>query len=112
MKAMRAAMRAMKAMRVSKIAKGRYAKAVVLRGSKAKTSSGLTKTDLMKNKYGRVVSKKKNAAGKKAFRLVKNWNVALMKARKALNLKGFVAVNGRTAQGKALYAKAKSFYAQ
>merc|ERR1712146_708041 len=104
---MRKAMRAMKK-RVSKIAKGRYAKSVVLRGSKAKTSGGLTKADLMKNKSGKVVSKKKNAAGKKAYRFLRNWTMAVQKARKALNLKGFVAINGRTAQGKALYAKAKS----
>merc|ERR1719152_119345 len=113
MKAMRAAMRAMKAKkRVSKIAKGRYAKAVVLRGSKAKTSGGLTKTDLTKNKNGKIVSKKASAAGKRAFKNISGWTKALQKARMALNLKGFVAVNGRTAQGKALYAKAKSFYAQ
>merc|ERR1719456_1668344 len=112
---MRAAMRAMKAKkRVSKVAKGRFARAVVLRGksAKVKTSGGLTKTDLMKNRYGRVVSKKRNAMGKKAYRLVKNWTAALMKARKALNVTGFVAVTGPTAQGKALYAKAKSFYSK
>merc|ERR1719198_2369233 len=111
MKAMRAAMRAMQAKkRVSKIAKGRFAKAVVLRGSKAKTSGGLTKTDLMKNRFGKVVSKRRNAFGKKAYRFVKDWTSAVVKARKALSVKGFVAVNGKTAQGKALYAKAKSFY--
>ena len=60
MKAMAAmkAMRAMKKKIVSKIAKGRYAKALVLRGIKLKTVGGLTSGDLKKNKHGRVVSKK------------------------------------------------------
>ena len=34
-----------------------------------------------------------------------------MKARKELGIKGFCAVNGKSAQGKALYAKAKAIYA-
>merc|ERR1711924_422016 len=40
------------------------------------------------------------------------WSSAVTKARKALNLRGFVAINGKTAQGRALYAKAKSFYSK
>merc|ERR1711904_403618 len=73
MKAMKAmkAMAAMKAMKksksVSKIAKGKFAKALVFRGTKAKTSSGLTKGDLIKNAQGKIVSKKQSAAGKKRF---------------------------------------------
>merc|ERR1712144_81510 len=45
----KAAMKAMKAMKkkfVSKIGRGRFAKAMVLRGSKAKTTGGLTSSDL------------------------------------------------------------------
>merc|ERR1719240_27429 len=52
-----AAMKTMKAMKkkaVTKIAKGRMAKVVVFRGSKAKTSGGLTTNALMKNKSGRI----------------------------------------------------------
>merc|ERR1712098_807333 len=41
---------------------------------------------------------------------IKSWILAVQKARKALSLKGMVPVNGKNAQGKALYAKAKSFY--
>merc|ERR1712182_30198 len=69
MKAMAAmkAMRAMKKKAVSKIAKGKLAKLVVFRGTKAKTSSGLSKTDLTKNKNGKIVSKKQSAQGKKAY---------------------------------------------
>merc|ERR1711881_364524 len=111
-KAMRAA-KAMKAMkRVSIIAKGKRARAVVFRGTKSKTRTGLTKSDLMKNSYGKIVSKKASANGRKRYSNIRGWTQALSKARKALNLRGFVAINGKSAQGKALYAKAKSFYSQ
>ncbi|CAJ1365183.1 unnamed protein product [Effrenium voratum] len=101
----------MKKKAVSKIAKGRNAKAVVFKGSKEKTATQLTKTDLMKNKRGRVVTKKQNAAGKKAFKNISAWTEAVTKARKELGIKGFCAVNGKTSQGKALYAKAKAIFA-
>merc|ERR1712176_1241077 len=85
MKAMKAmaAMKAMKAMKkkaVSKIAKGRYAKSVVFRGSKAKTVGGLKQTDLMKNSRGKIVSKKASAAGKKKYAAgIKTWITAVQK---------------------------------
>ena len=106
------AMKAMKAKKVSKVAKGKFAKAVVLRGSKEKTSGGLTAGDLFKNKRGKVVSKKASAAGKKRFQAsaLKKWTASVQAARKALNVSGFVAINGKSAQGKALYAKAKAMY--
>nr|ABV72550.1 unknown [Heterocapsa triquetra]ABV72573.1 unknown [Heterocapsa rotundata] len=111
MKAAKAgAMKAMKAKKVSKVAKGKFAKAVVMRGSKAKTSGGLTKDQLFKNKRGKIVSKKASAAGKKRFAAIKGWFDAVKSARKALNVSGFVAINGKTSQGKALYAKAKAMY--
>merc|ERR1719388_39054 len=99
MKAMAAmkAMRAMKKKTVSKIAKGRYAKSVVFRGTKAKTVGGLTKNDLVLNKRGKIVSKKTSAHGKKAYAHIKGWTVAVQKARKALKVKGFVAVKKGTA---------------
>merc|ERR1712196_447391 len=88
------AMKATKAMkRVSIIAKNKRAKVTVFHGHKTKTVSGLTKADRFTNTLG-------------------PWCSALTKARKALNLRGFVAVNGKTAQGRALYAKAKSFYSK
>merc|ERR1711920_258451 len=116
MKAMKAkkttmkAMKAMKAKRVSVIAKGKHARATVFRGFKAKTASGMTKDNLAKNKRGKIVSKKASARSKKNFAnsALKAWCDATKAARKALNLKGFVPVGGKTAQGKALYAKAKS----
>merc|ERR1719386_196738 len=109
MKAMAAmkAMRAMKKKAVSKIAKGRMAKALVFRGSKAKTSSGLSKTDLVKSKTGKIVSKKQQAKGKALYaKFAKNWISAVQKARKALGVKGFVAIK----KGTPLYTKAKEFY--
>merc|ERR1712037_452389 len=101
---------AMKAKRVSVIAKGMGAKARVFSGKKSKTVSGLTKDKLMRNKFGKVVSKKASAAAQKKW--VKNglkaWCEAVKKARNALGLTGFVAIGGKSAAGKALYAKAKS----
>ena len=43
-------------------------KAQVYHGTAKHTSGGLTKKDLMKTKKGRIVSRKKHAAGKKALR--------------------------------------------
>merc|ERR1712113_308343 len=108
--AMKAPMKAKKAMKVSKVAKGKNARAVVFRGGKEKTSTGMTKDKLIKNKAGRVVSKAQSAAKKKAFATspLKKWIDAVKQARKQLNITGFCAVNGKTAQGKALYAKVKS----
>merc|ERR1712217_636684 len=93
-----------------KIASGKYAKAMVLRGSKEKTTGGLKKDDLMRNKRGKVVSKRKSALGKHAFKRVEAWIDAVMEARSALHSRGFVAINGKTLHGKALYVKAKSLH--
>ena len=76
-----------------------------------KTASGKTRSDLMKNKRNKVVSKKQNAAGKKAYANISTWTNSVIKARKELGIKGFCAINGSTSQGKALYAKAKAIYA-
>merc|ERR1712194_916062 len=94
------------------IAKGVQAKSQVLKGTKVKTSGGLKKDNLMKNKRGKVVSKKMHAAGKKRYGGIKKWTECVNKARSALGLKGFVAINGKKPEGKALYAKAKALYAQ
>merc|ERR1711904_60123 len=100
------AMRAMKKKAVSKIAKGSHAKSVVFRGTKAKTTGGLTKSDLVKNKNGKIVSKKSLAHGKKAYAHIKGWTSAVQKARKVVGVKGFVAIK----KGTALYQKAKELY--
>ena len=103
--AMRAAMRAMRAKK-SIIANGKLAKFVVFRGTKTKTVGGLKKTDLVKSKTGKIVSRKQSAAGKKAYARIRGWTAAVIKARKFLNVKGFVAVK----RGTPLYNKAKEFY--
>merc|ERR1711870_214512 len=102
----------MKKKKVSVIAKGKRAKSMVLRGSKTRTSGGLTKDSLKKNKNGRIVSKNKSEKSKKAFKgsKIEKWAKACQAARKQLNLKGFVPFGGKTAAGKALYAKAKAIY--
>merc|ERR1712187_468002 len=104
------AMGVMKAKKVSVIARGRGARARVLSGKKQKSGTGLTKDKLMRNKAGKVVSKKASAHGKKQWLKngLKAWADAVKKARKELGLTGFVAIGGKSAAGKALYAKAKS----
>jgi len=58
-----------------------------------------------------LVSKKKSALAKKNFaKRIGGWNKAVMAARKALGVKGFCAIGGKSAQGKALLAKARALY--
>ena len=75
-------------------------------GFKLREMPKITKDDLMKSKSGKIVTKKSNAAGKKAYKRIAGWNAAVAKARKALGCKGFVAIK----KGSALYNKAKGFY--
>ncbi len=56
-------------------------KAQVFHGTALKTAGGLTRKELMKTKSGRIVSKKKHAAG--------------LKALKRLRALGFTAKKGR-----------------
>merc|ERR1719460_2988074 len=92
MKAKKSAMKGMKkrAMKVSKIGKGKMAKSQVWKGRKEKTVGGLTKSSLIKNKYGKVVSKKMSARAKTGK--TGKWTAAVAKARAALKIKGFCAV--------------------
>merc|ERR1712085_200447 len=115
MKTMKAAMKAKvmkKAMKKSVIAKGKMAKARVMRGSKEKTSGGLKKDSLRKNKGGKIVSKKASDGAKKRYvgSAFQKWTKACQAARKELGLKGMVIMGGKTAQGRALYAKTKALY--
>merc|ERR1712118_554798 len=99
------AMKAMMGKAVSKIAKGKRARAVVFHGTKEKTYTGLTKSDLIKNSRGKIVSKKASLRAKRNNH-IKGWYTAVQKARKALGLKGFVAIK----KGSVLYKKAKELY--
>ena len=59
-------------------------KLLVWRGCRHHTRSGQKKGDLMKNKRGKIVSKAQHAAGKKAFRHLKN-SGKMMTIRKGSN---------------------------
>merc|ERR1719401_3250162 len=84
---------------------------MVFKGRKEKTVGGVKREGLMKNSQGKVVSKRASAHGKKMFRNVKSWLDSVMEARRALLLSGFVCINGRSLQGKALYVKSKALAA-
>merc|ERR1719266_953053 len=96
MKAMKIAMKGMKAMKAraaSKIARGKRGKASVFRGTKVKTSGGLTKDSLIKNKRGKIVSKAASAAAKKKLPAgFQAYFEATRKARKELGVTGFCAI--------------------
>ena len=47
-------------------------KAEVFHGSARHTSGNLHKKDLFKNKHGRIISRKKHAAGKKAIKILRS----------------------------------------
>merc|ERR1719460_1556767 len=108
MRAMKAAapkaMKAMKAMK-KKVISARLARRHAFAGKIAKTKTGLTKSDLVKNKMGKIVSKKASLRAKKQNSFGP-WLAAVKKARKALNIKGFVAIK----KGTPFYKKAKEFF--
>merc|ERR1712185_823000 len=100
------AMKVMKAMKAKKVAKS-FAKVVAFRGKSTGGATKLTKADLIKNKRGRIVSKKQSALAKARYASsVGKWITAVTKARKALGVKGFQAVK----KGTPLYKKAKELY--
>merc|ERR1719235_1859076 len=104
MKAMKAmaAMKAMKAMKKKPIS-AKLARRHLFAGKIEKNVSGYTKTDFVKNKSGKIVSKKKSQFGKKS-----PWIAAVQQARKALKITGFSAIK----KGTPLYKKAKELYGQ
>merc|ERR1712198_293519 len=83
-------------------------KGQVFRGTKLKTKGGLTKKDLMKNKQGKVISKKRYATGRKNFKNggIAKWSKAVTEARKNLGITGFYAVT----KGTALSKEARKIY--
>merc|ERR1719510_1213522 len=104
-KAPKAVRRARKAKRVTKKSQT-GTKRMVWNGTKVYTTSGFTKKDLCLSKSGRVMTKKQYKHGQVMKKT--GWIQACAKARKELGITGFVIMN-RGPQGKALYAKAKSF---
>merc|ERR1719188_2010412 len=97
-------------MKKSVIAKGKRGKASVFKGTKVKTSGGLKKSDLKKNKAGKIVSIKASNRAKKSkgYSKIMAWSKAMSAARKSLGIKGFCPCGGKTKQGQALLAKTRS----
>merc|ERR1712185_834945 len=101
-----AAMKAMEAMKKKPIS-AKLARRHVFAGKIAKTKTGLKASDLKMSKTGRIVSKKRSSKAKAAYSSTLGpWTAAVQKARKALNVKGFLAIK----KGTPLYKKAKEFY--
>merc|ERR1712118_330202 len=102
MKAMKAmaAMKAMKAMK-KKVISARLARRHAFFGKIDKTKTGLKKSDLIKNKTGRIVSKKASQRAKAS-----PWLAAVKQARSFLKIKGFCAIK----KGSPLYKKAKELH--
>merc|ERR1712138_350259 len=98
------AKRKRKAKKVSKVGK----KWQVWKGTRDRTAGGLTKKDLRKSKSGKIVSKKQSNLARRRMKKggISKWLAAVMRARKALKLKGFVACK----KGTAYYRKARAFY--
>ena len=115
MKAMKRSMKAKKAasmkrrrsMKKKKVSR-RCAIQRVWRGAADKTNGGLKKSDLMRNKYGRVVIRKASLRARKGKS--GKWISSVMQARKALGIKGFHVVGGKTQAGQRLLSRARSFY--
>jgi hypothetical protein len=63
-------------------------RAQVWHGTAKKTSGGLTKSHLMKNKHGRIVSRKKHASGKKTIKHLKKLGYVAKKGHFKLFHKG------------------------
>merc|ERR1711976_1110069 len=89
---------------------GQKCQVCCLQGRQGEDCYWMTKDKLIKNKNGRIVSKAQSTRAKRnwANSGLKKWADAVKAARKALNLTGFVAIGGKSATGKALYAKAKA----
>merc|ERR1712039_515493 len=100
-------MKVMKAMKVTKKpAKKVPEKIRVFKGDKLKTKSGLKKEDLVKNKKGKVVSKRKSDAGK-----AHKWIQAVQQARTEKGYKGVKKFTRGTSfhdRAKEIYEKAKA----
>lgn len=69
-------------------------RAQVWHGTAYKTSGGLTKSDLVQNKNGRIVSKTKHASSKKEMRLLK-YGYGTQKGKF-----GFVKLKGKSKKNK------------
>ena len=81
----------------------------MLSGSRVKTNGGIEKAGLIKNKRGKVVSKKQSLKAKKMWKSgsgIAKWHKAVMAARKKLGLTGFHLCP----KGSKFYKTARSIY--
>ena len=77
-------------------------RAQVWHGTAKKTPGGLTKSNLMKNKHGRIVSRRKHASGKKTIKNLRKLGYVAKKGqfklfhkgRKSRKMRGGDTVNG------------------
>merc|ERR1719512_704370 len=93
-----------------KAAKAKAMKAAMKGAKVMKAPMKAAMKAMTKSKSGKIVSKAASARGKKrwAESALKKWIDAVKQAHKELGITGFCAVNGKTAQGKALFAKTKA----
>lgn len=78
-------------------------RAQVWHGTAKKTSGGLTKTQLMMNKHGRIVSRRKHASGKKTIKNLRKLGYVAKKGQfklfrkgsKSRKMKGGMALGGQ-----------------
>merc|ERR1712194_569708 len=101
-----AAPKAMKAMK-KKVISAKLARRHAFAGKINKTKTGLTKSDLVKNKMGKIVSKKASLRAKK-MNSFGPWLAALKKARAELKIKGFSVIK----KGTPLYKRTKELYSK
>ena len=74
-------------------------RAQVWHGTAKKTSGGLTKSHLMMNKHGRIVSRKKHASGKKTIKHLKSLGYVAKKGEFKLFHKGHRGHKSRKMRG-------------
>ena len=78
-------------------------KAQVWHGTAKKTTGGLTKSNLMKNKHGRIVSKRKHASGKKTIKHLRKLGYVAKKGEFKLFRKGHKGHKSRKMRGGMAY---------
>jgi len=85
----------------------------VFAGKAKKTLGGLQKKDLVRNKQGKIVSKKRSEQAKALYRKHKldRYFKCVLAAKKALGQsKKFVPIGGKTAKGQQLHKKIQELY--
>jgi len=90
--------------RKAKVARGKRGKALVYRGRFERTPGKLRKEDLARSKSGKIVSKRMQACGQRAYGNIRAWVDAMMGARAQLGLSGFVPIR----RGSPLYLATKA----